>query len=154
LTGIAEREMRVVLQRVKEAKVTVEEKVVGQIEEGILLLVGARSGDSDQDVEYLAEKCVNLRIFEDQDQKMNLSAKDVGAQVLVISQFTLYADTRKGRRPSFADALEPALAEKLYLKFIADLESKGVRTEKGIFGAKMLVEIHNWGPVTLILDSK
>ncbi len=146
--------MRVVLQRVKEAKVTVEDKVVGQIEKGIVLLVGAKSGDSDQDVEYLADKCLNLRIFEDQNHKMNLSAKDVGAEVLVVSQFTLYADTRKGRRPSFADALEPALAEKLYLKFIDEMESKGLKTEKGIFGAKMLVEIQNWGPVTLILDSK
>ena len=146
--------MRVVLQRVKQASVTVEDKVVGQIQKGIVLLVGAKSGDTDQDVEYLVDKCVNLRIFEDQDQKMNLSAKDVGAEVLVISQFTLYADTRKGRRPSFTDALEPALAEKLYLTFIADIESKGLRTEKGIFGAKMLVEIHNWGPVTLVLDSK
>jgi D-tyrosyl-tRNA(Tyr) deacylase len=146
--------MRVVLQRVKQASVTVEEKVVGQIKKGIVLLVGAKSGDTDHDAEYLADKCVNLRIFEDQDQKMNLSAKDVGAEVLVVSQFTLYADTRKGRRPSFTDALEPALAEKLYMKFIADIESKGLRTEKGIFGAKMLVEIDNWGPVTLILDSK
>ena len=146
--------MRVVLQRVKQASVTVEDKVVGQIQKGIVLLVGAKSGDTDQDVEYLVDKCVNLRIFEDQDQKMNLSAKDVGAEVLVISQFTLYADIKKGRRPSFTDALEPALAEKLYLTFIADIESKGLRTEKGIFGAKMLVEIHNWGPVTLVLDSK
>jgi D-tyrosyl-tRNA(Tyr) deacylase len=146
--------MRVVLQRVKEARVTVEDKVAGQIKRGIVLLVGAKSGDSEQDVEYLVDKCVNLRIFEDQDQKMNLSAKDEGAEVLVVSQFTLYADTRKGRRPSFTDALEPALAEKLYLKFIADIESRGLKTEKGVFGAKMLVEIHNWGPVTLILDSK
>jgi D-tyrosyl-tRNA(Tyr) deacylase len=146
--------MRVVLQRVREARVTVEDKVVGQIKKGIVLLVGAKSGDTDQDAEYLADKCVNLRIFEDQDHKMNLSAKDVGAEVLVVSQFTLYANTRKGRRPSFTDALEPALAEKLYLKFIADIESKGLRTERGVFGAKMLVEIHNWGPVTLVLDSK
>ncbi len=146
--------MRVVLQRVREARVTVEDKVVGQIKKGIVLLVGAKSGDTDQDVEYLADKCVNLRIFEDQDHKMNLSAKDVGAEVLVVSQFTLYADTSKGRRPSFTDALEPALAEKLYLKFIDGIESKGLRTEKGVFGAKMLVEIQNWGPVTLVLDSK
>ena len=146
--------MRVVLQRVKEARVTVEDEVVGQIKKGIVLLVGAKSGDTEEDVKYLADKCVNLRIFEDQDQKMNLSAKDVGVEALVISQFTLYADIKKGRRPSFTDALEPALAEKLYLTFIADIESKGLRTEKGIFGAKMLVEIHNWGPVTLVLDSK
>ena len=146
--------MRVVLQRVKEARVTVEDEVVGQIKKGIVLLVGAKSGDTEEDVKYLADKSVNLRIFEDQDQKMNLSSKDVGAEALVISQFTLYADTRKGRRPSFTEALEPAPAENLYFKFIDEIESKGLRTEKGIFGAKMLVEIHNWGPVTLILDSK
>ena len=146
--------MRAILQRVKEAKVTVEGKVVGQIQKGIVLLVGAKIGDTEEDAKYLADKCVNLRIFEDQDQKMNLSAKDVGAEVLVVSQFTLYADTRKGRRPSFTNALAPALAEKLYLEFIEQIKAKGLKTESGIFGAKMLVEIFNWGPVTLILDSK
>lgn len=143
-----------VLQRVKEAKVTVEDKVVGQIQKGILLLVGAKTKDTEEDAKYLADKCVNLRIFEDQNLKMNLSAKDVGAEVLVVSQFTLYADTRKGRRPSFTDALEPALAEKLYLKFTDEIKATGLKTESGIFGAKMLVQIFNWGPVTLILDSK
>ena len=146
--------MRVILQRVKEAKVTVEDKVVGQIQKGIVLLVGAKIGDTEEDAKYLADKCVNLRIFEDQDQKMNLSAKDIGAEVLVVSQFTLYGDTRKGRRPSFTDALEPALAEKLYLKFIEEIKASGLKTESGIFGAKMLVQIFNWGPVTFILDSK
>jgi D-tyrosyl-tRNA(Tyr) deacylase len=146
--------LRVILQRVKEAKVTVEDKVVGQIQKGIVLLVGAKIGDTEEDAKYLADKCVNLRIFEDQDQKMNLSAKDVGAEVLVVSQFTLYGDTRKGRRPSFTDALEPALAEKLYLKFIDEIKASGLKTESGIFGAKMLVQIFNWGPVTFILDSK
>jgi D-tyrosyl-tRNA(Tyr) deacylase len=146
--------LRVILQRVKEARVTVEDKVVGQIQKGIVLLVGAKIGDTEEDAKYLADKCVNLRIFEDQDQKMNLSAKDVGAEVLVVSQFTLYGDTRKGRRPSFTDALEPALAEKLYIKFIDEIKASGLKTECGIFGAKMLVEIFNWGPVTFILDSK
>ena len=146
--------MRVILQRVKEAKVTVEDKPVGQIQKGIVLLVGAKIGDTEEDAKYLADKCVNLRIFEDQDQKMNLSAKDVGAEVLVVSQFTLYGDTRKGRRPSFTDALEPALAEKLYLTFIDEIKASGLKTESGIFGAKMLVQIFNWGPVTFILDSK
>ena len=146
--------MRVILQRVKEAKVTVEDKVVGQIQKGIVLLVAAKIGDTEEDAKYLADKCVNLRIFEDQEQKMNLSAKDVGAEVLVVSQFTLYGDTRKGRRPSFTDALEPALAEKLYLKFIEEIKASGLKTESGIFGAKMLVQIFNWGPVTFILDSK
>jgi D-tyrosyl-tRNA(Tyr) deacylase len=149
-----EKKVRVILQRVKEAKVTVEDKIVGEIQKGMLLLVGAKIGDTEEDVKYLADKCVNLRIFEDQDQKMNLSANDVGAEVLVVSQFTLYADTRKGRRPSFTDALEPALAEKLYLKFIDEIKAKGLKTESGIFGAKMLVQIFNWGPVTFILDSK
>ena len=146
--------MRVILQRVKEAKVTVEDKVVGQIQKGIVLLVGAKIGDTEEDAKYLADKCVNLRIFEDQDKKMNLSAKDVGAGILVVSQFTLYGDTRKGRRPSFTNALEPALAEKLYLTIIDELKASGLKTETGIFGAKMLVEIFNWGPVTFILDSK
>ena len=146
--------MRVVLQRVKEAKVRVEDKVVGQIQKGIVLLVGAKTGDTEEDAKYLADKCVNLRIFEDQDLKMNLSAKDVGAEVLVVSQFTLYEDTRKGRRPSFTNSLEPALADKFYHKFIDEIKAKGFKTESGIFGAKMLVEILNWGPVTLILDSK
>jgi D-tyrosyl-tRNA(Tyr) deacylase len=146
--------LRVVLQRVKEAKVTVEDKVVGQIQKGILLLVGAKIGDTEEDAKYLADKCINLRIFEDQDLKMNLSAKDVGAEVLVVSQFTLYADTKKGRRPSFTNALEPALAEKLYLKFTDEIKATGLKTESGIFGAKMLVQIFNWGPVTFILDSK
>ncbi|MCK4427248.1 MAG: D-tyrosyl-tRNA(Tyr) deacylase [candidate division Zixibacteria bacterium] len=146
--------MRVVLQRVKEAKVTVEDKVVGQIQKGIVLLVGAKTGDTEEDAKYLADKCVNLRIFEDQDLKMNLSAKDVGAEVLVVSQFTLYADTKKGRRPSFTNSLEPTLADKLYQKFIDEIKTKGLKTESGIFGAKMLVQIFNWGPVTFILDSK
>jgi D-tyrosyl-tRNA(Tyr) deacylase len=149
-----EKKVRVILQRVKEAKVTVEDKVVGQIQKGIVLLVGAGIGDTEEDAKYLAEKCVNLRIFEDENQKMNLSAKDVGVEVLVVSQFTLYADAKKGRRPSFTNALEPALAEKLYLKLIDEIKTKGLKTESGIFGAKMLVEINNWGPVTLILDSK
>jgi D-tyrosyl-tRNA(Tyr) deacylase len=146
--------LRVILQRVKEAKVTVEDKVVGQIQKGMVLLVGAKIGDTEEDAKYLADKCVNLRIFEDQEQKMNLSAKDIGAEVLVVSQFTLYGDTSKGRRPSFTNALEPPLAEKLYLKFIDHIKAQGLKTETGIFGAKMLVEIYNWGPVTFILDSK
>lgn len=146
--------MRVVLQRVKEAKVTVEDKVVGQIQQGLVLLIGAKTGDSEEDVGYLVDKCVNLRIFEDQQQKMNLSALDVKAEVLVVSQFTLYGDIRKGRRPSFTDALEPQKAENLYLKFIDQIKATGLKTESGVFGAKMLVEISNWGPVTFILESR
>jgi len=146
--------LRVVLQRAKEAKVTVEDKMVGQIQQGLVLLVGAKTGDSEEDVRYLVDKCVNLRIFEDQQQKMNLSALDVKAEVLVVSQFTLYGDIRKGRRPSFTDALEPQKAENLYLKFIDQIKATGLKTESGVFGAKMLVEISNWGPVTFILESR
>jgi D-aminoacyl-tRNA deacylase len=145
--------LRVVLQRVKEAKVTVEGKVVGQIQKGLVLLVGAKTGDSEKDVEYLADKCVHLRIFEDSEQKMNLSTLDVNAEVLVVSQFTLYGDTRKGRRPSFTDALNPQEAEELYQKFIDQIKTTGLKTESGVFGAKMLVEISNWGPVTFVLES-
>jgi D-tyrosyl-tRNA(Tyr) deacylase len=145
--------MRVVLQRVKEAKVAVEGRVVGQIGKGLVLLLGAKTGDGERDVDFLADKCVNLRIFEDADQKMNLSVLDVKGEVLVISQFTLYGDTRKGRRPSFTEALEPQQAEKLYLRFIELIKAKGLKTETGIFGAKMLVDISNWGPVTFILES-
>jgi D-tyrosyl-tRNA(Tyr) deacylase len=146
--------MRVVLQRVKEAKVTVEGEVTGRIQEGLVLLLGAKKGDTEEDVSYLVEKCVNLRIFEDQEQKMNLSALNVKAEVLVISQFTLYGNTDKGRRPSFTDSLEPREAERLYNRFIDQVRAAGLKTESGIFGAKMLVEIHNWGPVTFILEGR
>lgn len=146
--------MRVVLQRVREALVEVECKTVGKIDKGLVLLIGTTTGDSEKEVGYLAEKCVSLRIFEDAQGKMNLSALEVGAEVLVISQFTLYGDTRKGRRPSFTEALEPVEAEKLYMKFVDYLKEKGLKVEHGVFGAKMLVKIFNDGPATFILDSK
>lgn len=146
--------MIAVLQRVNEAKVEVEGKVVGQIGKGLVLLLGAKMGDTDEDVRYLADKCVNLRIFEDEEGKMNLSVLEIQGEILVISQFTLYGDTSKGRRPSFTGALEPNEAEKLYLKFVDFIREKRLKTEKGIFGAKMLVKIYNWGPVTFILESK
>jgi D-tyrosyl-tRNA(Tyr) deacylase len=145
--------MRVLLQRVKEAKVTVEGRVVGQIGRGLVLLLGAKTGDAEKDVDFLADKCVHLRIFEDAEQKMNLSVLDIKGEVLVVSQFTLYGDTRKGRRPSFTEALEPQQAEKLYLKFVEKIKAEGLKTETGNFGAKMLVDISNWGPVTFILES-
>ena len=145
--------MKVVLQRVREGSVEVEGKIVGKIDKGLVLLVGATTGDSEKEVNYLADKCVNLRIFEDAQGKMNLSALEVGAEILVISQFTLYGDTQKGRRPSFTEALEPVEAEKFYLKFVDHLKEKGLKIEQGIFGAKMLVKIFNDGPVTFILDS-
>jgi D-tyrosyl-tRNA(Tyr) deacylase len=146
--------LRAVLQRVKEASVEVEGKVVGQIGKGLVLLFGAKIGDTEKDAEYLADKCVNLRIFEDKEGKMNWSALDVRGEILVISQFTLYGDTSRGRRPSFTEALEPDEAEKLYLKFVDFVKEKELKVEKGIFGAKMLVKIFNWGPVTFVLESK
>ncbi len=146
--------MKVVLQRVKEASVEVDQKVVGKIAKGLVLLLGAKNRDTDKDCAYLADKLVNLRIFEDDQGKMNLSALDVKAEILVISQFTLYGDTSKGRRPSFTDALEPEEAERLYLRFVDFIKQKGLKVEKGVFGAKMLVKIHNWGPVTFILENR
>ena len=146
--------MRVVLQRVREASVEVEGKTVGKIGKGLVLLIGITTRDSEKEVGYLSDKCVNLRIFEDAQGKMNLSALEVGAEVLVISQFTLYGDTRKGRRPSFTEALEPVEAEKLYMKFVDYLKEKGLKVEHGVFGAKMLIKIFNDGPATFILDSK
>jgi len=146
--------LKVVLQRVKEASVEVEHKVVGEIRKGLVLLVGAKNGDTERDCVYLAEKIVNLRIFEDDQDKMNLSALDVKAEFLVISQFTLYGDASKGRRPSFTDALEPKEAERLYLRLVDLVKEKGLKVEKGVFGAKMLVKIHNWGPVTFVLESR
>ncbi len=145
--------MRAVLQRVKQASVEVNHEVVGSIDNGLVVLLGAKNDDQEEDVDYLVEKCLNLRIFEDDNGKMNLSALDVRAEILVISQFTLYADTRKGRRPSFTDALNPEEAERLYLRFIGLTRGKGLKVESGVFGAKMLVKIFNWGPVTLILES-
>lgn len=146
--------MRAVIQRVNQARVSVEEKRIAQIGKGLLILVGATQGDGEKDINYLADKCINLRIFEDRERKMNLSALDVGAELLVVSQFTLYADVKKGRRPSFTRALEPDLAQKLYLKFIHILEQSRLKVEQGEFGAKMEIELVNWGPVTMILDSR
>jgi D-tyrosyl-tRNA(Tyr) deacylase len=133
--------------------VRVADEVVGQIDDGLLVLVGARTGDSEADADWLADKVVNLRIFEDENEKMNLSLKDVSGSLLAVSQFTLYADTRKGRRPAFVHALEPVAAEELFRHFQERVREKGVRVESGVFGAKMAVESCNWGPVTIILDS-
>ncbi len=142
-----------VLQRVRKASVEVDAKIVSEIGEGMVLLVGVKTGDTEEKAKTLAEKCANLRIFEDQEGKMNLSAIDVGAEILVVSQFTLYADTQKGRRPSFTFALEPKEAERLYLKFAEYLRGLNLTVKTGIFGAKMLVKILNSGPVTFILEN-
>jgi len=145
--------MRIVIQRVSSASVTVDGTTIGQIGHGLCLLCGFTHGDNDQTAEQMAAKCLNLRIFEDVGGKMNLSLSDIKGSVLVISQFTLYADCKKGRRPSFIDSAEPVKAEELYLKFIGILKTSGTAVQTGSFGTKMLVDIQNDGPVTIILDS-
>ena len=146
--------MRIVVQRSKNASVTVNEKVIGEIEKGLVLLVGVTHDDTIDDANYLADKIVNLRIFEDENGKMNLSLLDVGGSILSISQFTLYGDCRKGRRPNFMAAAKPEQALNLYQYFNQVLSEKKVVVETGEFGAEMDVALINDGPVTLILDSK
>ncbi|GAK42286.1 D-tyrosyl-tRNA(Tyr) deacylase [Paenibacillus sp. TCA20] len=146
--------MRVVLQRVSEAKVTVDQEVVGQINRGFMLLVGITHEDTLKDADYLAEKIAGLRVFEDEAGKMNNSIMDVGGAILSVSQFTLYGDTRKGKRPNFMAAARPDVAEPLYAYFNEQLRSKGLIVETGKFGAMMDVALNNDGPVTLILESK
>ena len=144
--------MRVVLQRVSEASVTIGGRVSGAIGRGYCLLVGFAHGDTAAQVDWMAEKVAGLRLFADAEGKMNLGLAEVGGGVLVISQFTLYGDASKGRRPSFIDAARPETAIPLYQRFVAALREAGVETATGEFGADMQVEIHNDGPVTLILD--
>jgi len=146
--------MKAVVQRVSQAKVTVEGKVTGQIGKGLVILLGVKEGDTEEDVSWLARKCVNLRIFEDKNGNFNFSALETEAELLVISQFTLYGDCRKGRRPSFTQAAKPPEAEELYEKFVGKCRQTGLRVETGIFGAMMEVEIHNSGPVTLIPETR
>lgn len=145
--------MRAVVQRVLEAKVFVEDEVVGTIGRGIVILVGVKDGDREEDASWLAEKCINLRIFENDQGKFHFSLLDIQGEILVVSQFTLYGDCRRGRRPSFTEAAPPEVAEKLYEKFVEALRKTGLNVSTGVFAARMRVEIHNEGPVTLIVDS-
>jgi D-tyrosyl-tRNA(Tyr) deacylase len=144
----------VVLQRVRKASVLVDGEIKGYIGLGAVLLLGVTHGDTESDSDSLVEKCIGLRIFEDEDGKMNLSCRDVGGGILVVPQFTLYGDTRKGRRPSFTDAAEPAAAEMLFERFVERARDAGISVATGCFGRKMLVRIENDGPVTFIIDSK
>lgn len=146
--------MRVVVQRSKEASVTVDGEIVGSIAKGFVLLVGVTHEDTIEDAQFLAEKIANLRVFEDESGKMNLSILDKGGEILSVSQFTLYGDCRKGRRPNFMDAARPEHAVKIYEALNANLEAKGMKVETGIFGAMMDVQLINDGPVTLIVESK
>ncbi len=146
--------MRALLQRVSRASVTVDEHIVGQIGQGLLVLLGVGQNDSEAQVKTLADKIVHLRIFGDDEGKMNRSLLDVSGEVLVISQFTLYADTRRGRRPSFTEAAPPALAEPLVERFKYTLAGYGLPVASGIFGAYMAIDLRNEGPVTILLDSE
>jgi D-tyrosyl-tRNA(Tyr) deacylase len=144
--------MRILIQRVSRASVTVNGQVVSKIGKGLLILLGVGHGDGEEQVQYLAEKVANLRIFEDEQGKTNLSVLDVQGEAIVVSQFTLYADARKGRRPSFTDAASPEVAAPLVDRFVESLNRHGVATQGGKFGEHMLVEIYNDGPVTLWLE--
>ena len=146
--------MRAVVQRVRKGSVEIEEKEIGKIEKGLVILLGVGQNDIEKDAEYLAEKIANLRIFEDKEGKMNLSVREINGQILVISQFTLYGDCKKGRRPSFISAALPDKAVKLYDYFVKCIKNYGLKIETGEFQAMMLVKIYNDGPVTILLDSE
>ena len=144
--------MRAVIQRVTHASVTVQGRVTGEIQHGLAILVGVRVGDTEAEAQWMASKIATLRIFDDDEGKLNRSVLDVGGSILVVSQFTLYADARKGRRPSYTDAAPPEAAEPLIRRFCELLEAEGVPVQTGVFRAHMLVEIHNDGPVTILLE--
>ena len=146
--------MRVVIQRVQKAKVTVDQKIVGQIEKGFLILLGVGQQDTIDDIEFLVRKIAHLRVFEDEEQKMNRSLLDTKFDCMVVSQFTLFADCKKGNRPSFIEAASPQKANEMYLQFVKKMEEAlGKFIPTGIFGASMQIELINDGPVTIILDS-
>ena len=146
--------MKVLVQRVQEAKVEVGGRAVSAIGRGLLVFLGVLRGDTEKDLDYIVRKVSNLRIFADDEGRMNLSVKDMDGEVLVVSQFTLAADTRKGNRPSFEDAEDPSIAEKTYLEFIKKIENLGVRVTSGEFAAHMAVSLVNDGPVTIMIDSR
>jgi D-tyrosyl-tRNA(Tyr) deacylase len=146
--------MRAVVQRVKRASVTVDGEIIGKIDKGFLVLLGVSGDDTETDAGYCAEKILNLRVFEDGDGKMNLSLLDIGGELLVVSQFTLYGDTRRGRRPSFSSAAPPDQANRLYEYFVSECRRQIVRVETGRFQAMMDVELINEGPVTILIDSQ
>jgi D-aminoacyl-tRNA deacylase len=146
--------MRAVIQRVTEASVEVSDEVVGEIGAGFLVLLGVARDDANADADYLAEKIVNLRVFDDDEGKMNRSLLETGGAMLVVSQFTLYGDVRRGRRPSYSDAAEPEKANRLYEYFVERVRSLGVKVETGVFQAMMKVSLQNDGPVTILIDSR
>lgn len=146
--------MRALIQRVSSGSVKISDKTVGKIGQGLVILLGITHDDTEADVKFLADKCVNLRIFCDEDDKMNRSLLDIGGEALIISQFTLYGDARKGRRPGFSEAARPKHAIPLYENFIQAVKERKIKVATGEFGAEMLVDIKNDGPVTLMLESK
>ena len=146
--------MRAVVQRVTNADVKIDGRVNGKIDDGLLVLLGVGNGDTEEDMKYIADKIIKLRIFSDENDKMNLSLEDVGGSMLVISQFTLYGDCSHGRRPYFGNAMEPVSANEMYEKFVAYIREQGIHTETGEFGADMKVSLTNDGSVTIILESK
>jgi len=146
--------LRAVVQRVRQAHVEVEGCVTGRIGKGLAVLVGIRRGDGDEEIEYLGDKILDLRIFPDEKYPINRSLRDAGGEILLISQFTLYGDCRKGRRPSFDEAETPERAQEVYRRFVEHLSGRGFRPQEGIFGAMMIVSLENDGPVTILLDSE